>query len=267
MDVTIVIPTLGKTKEQCFAYAQCLGSLIQSVPQIPRVVAVNGLKSEISGHIRLTRQGQCGAVNAAVATIDTEWILVTNDDMIFPKKWWTRLSDFMKGNPQIKCISPNLVEPKPGAPPFITYFCGGAGGDFNKEKFFKFADKFQDFELEEGFNLPFLMKKELWDLIGGYDVNYDPFGSNGDSDLQAKVYLAGEKTWRYRNCIVYHFSQTSGTFLPENRPYWQKNWDYFIKKWGFPRQGDDHKVWYSKDLIDYDKLIYHPHWEGFYVKT
>jgi GT2 family glycosyltransferase len=101
-------------------------------------------------------------------------------------------------------------------------------------------------------------------MIGGYDVNYDPWGSNGDSDLQAKIYLAGAKTWRNRDAIVYHFSQTSGTFHPDHRDHWQKNWDYFIEKWGFPRQGDDQKVWYSQDLIDYEKLKYHPWWEGKY---
>ena len=267
-DVTIIIPSMRASE---FALEQCTDSLMKTAFDIVNkemglIVATNGYdpatdgKPNQVGDIHISFQGQCKAVNAAVAITNTEWIFVSNDDMVYPPNWWEKLSDFVENNRQIKCISPNLVEPRPGAPPFVYFPCGGAGGDFDKDKFYKFADKYRHFKLEEGFNLPFLMKRDLWNLIGGYDINYDPWGSNSDSDLQTKIYLAGEKTWRYHNVIVYHFGQTSGTFHPDNRKHWQKNRDYFIKKWGFPRQGDDQKVWYSKDLIDYEKLIYKPKW-------
>lgn len=267
--VTIIIPTLCKTEEQKRSLLYCVESLLVTIKS-KIIVAINGGETSIpvtpNEIVWVGSQGQCKAVNAAVATVNTEWLFVTNDDMVYAPNWFEKLTDGLEGEIQM-CISPNLVEPQDGAPPFIKYFCGGAGGDFDKKKWLEFAKNHKDNFVESGFNLPFLIKKELWDLIGGYDINYDPWGSNGDSDLQAKIHLAGAKTWRNRNSIVYHFSQTSGTSAPENRPYWQKNWDYFIKKWGFPRQGDDHKVWYSKDLIDYEKLIYHPYWEGFYDKS
>jgi len=256
-NTTIIIPHLGKSEESKYALKQCVDSLKMTC-DLPVILAANG--GYAKGDINIKEQGQCKAVNEAVKQTNDSWLFVTNDDMVYPPGWWEKLSNFVKYNPKIKCVSPNLCEPRPGAPPFKTYFCGGAGGDFNKEKFYAYAEFFQDFRLKEGFNLPFLITRELWEKIEGYDENYDPWGSNGDSDLQTKIYLAGEKTWRYYNVLIYHFSQTSGTFHPDQRKYWQENWDYFIKKWGFPRQGDDQKIWYSKELIDYEKLIYKPKW-------
>ena len=266
-DVTIIIPHLGETIEQRYASQKCLVSLDRHGKGIRKISSHNKIESwggpVDKDTLIIGEQGQCKAVNAAVATVNTDWIMVTNDDMVYSKGWFERLTENMTDD--IACISPTLVEPQDGAPPFIKHFAGGAGGDFDMKNWEGFAQDYYEhkYSIAEGFNLPFLIRKDLWDMIGGYDVAYDPWGSNGDSDLQAKIHLAGAKTYRNRNCIVYHFSQTSGTFHPDQRSYWEKNWAYFIKKWGFERQPTD-KVWYSQDLIDYDKLKYHPWWEGKY---
>lgn len=258
-DVTIIIPHLGKTKEQMFSLDQCFESLLESgFPEKNIIFAFNDFEVEvvvnqevclpnkpISSVLYLTKQGQCKAVNAAAATVNTPWIFVTNDDMIYPKGWFEKLVvDRERGRFSIDiehfdgCVSPILVEPRQGAPTFITYFCGGAGGDFDARKFNDFCSTYTGVGVRTGFNLPFLIKKELWDMVGGYDVNYDPWGSNSDSDLEYKLKLAGVQPLQNTNCPVYHFSQTSGTFEPRNRPAWEENWQYFIEKWGFPRTDD-----------------------------
>ncbi len=262
-DCTIIIPHLGSDDQQEFSLNHCLDSLMGSVGEMNSVLAKNGSENCLhAGDVDVASQGQCKAVNAAVATVNTEWVFITNDDMIYAPGWWDNLTQDIPKDAGSIC--PNLVEPRDGAPPFLKYFCGGAGGDFKMDKWLKYAKKHMDngkTELENGFNFPLLIKKSLWDTIGGYDVNYDPWGSNSDSDLQAKIHLAGYKTYRQRSSVVYHFSQTSGTFHPEKQPYWSKNWEYFKNKWGFERQGESEKVWYSKDLIDYKSLKYHPKWE------
>lgn len=269
-DVTIVIPHLGKTKEQRYALEQCIQSLLATVPDMKKIVAVNGDSDLIIHHqhpsisyIYVQEQGQCKAVNAAVATTNTPWIFITNDDMIYPPGWWENL---MQGHYyDIGCVSPRLVEPRPGAPTFEVFFAGGAGGDFDKEKFLGYAEEHAEhsYSLQTGFNLPFLIRRDIWDTICGYDIQYDPFGSNGDSDLQAKIHLAGIQPHQNPNAVVYHFSQTSGTSHPSNRSYWETNWHYFIEKWGFERQSAP-DVWHSVNIIDNDKLKYHPDWEGKY---
>lgn len=260
--ITIIIPHLGTDKNQIYAMQQCYKSLEETAPGVKKLLVKNGPRLEdYDEDIYIKEQGQCRAVNAGIAICNSKWVFVTNDDMIYAPQWLEKMMETVKRY-KLKFLCPNLVEPQAGAPPFIVKFFGGAGGDFNKDGWMEFAKNHTEKKMEEGFNLPFLIERELWNRIGGYDVNYDPWGSNGDSDLQAKLILGGITTFRDRNIIVYHFSQTSGTFHPNNYNYWTQNFAYFEKKWGFERQPANEKVWYSRDIIDPCKLVYKPEWMG-----
>lgn len=262
-DVTIVIPHLGNDEQQEYAFEQCMHSLEETMPKgMKYTVAKNGLTTcKHVVDVNILPQGQCKAVNAAVATTNTEWIFVTNDDMIYPPGWWEKLCIY--DNHGQGCVSPKLVEPRSGAPTFIEYFCGGAGGDFDKEKFLDYVRKHEHgLGFNSGFNLPFLIRRDIWDTVGGYDINYDPWGSNSDSDLEYKIKLAGIQPIQNQYCLVYHFSQTSGTFEPRNQEAWQKNWDYFIEKWGFPRTDDG--IWEATFEIPDEGRKFRPEWESKY---
>ena len=256
-DLSIIIPHLGETKEQEYSFDECYASLRESTPEVRIVVAKNGAACHHHRDVRVLSQGQCGAVNAGVAITNTPWILITNDDMIFAPGWLDDLFGFTS----LQCVSPLLVEPRPGAPTFIPYFCGGAGGDFDKQKFFDFANEHKGSGLRTGFNMPLLIKRELWDLVGGYDINYDPWGSNSDSDLEYKIKLSGVQPMQNMGCFVYHFGQTSGTFESQNNEYWLKNFAYFEQKWGFPRT--DTGIWEASFEIPKENK-FHPWFEGFY---
>jgi GT2 family glycosyltransferase len=265
-DVTIIIPHLGGSPEAEYALTECLLSLRETFSG-KIILAKNGNKSSIDcrhfGDIEIINQGQCKAVNAAAAIVNTPFILITNDDMIYPPGWFEKLTENIDPKAST-CLSPKLVEPRPGAPTFISHFCGGAGGDFDKQKFLDFVESYPqtDLILSTGFNLPLLISKELWDTVGGYDINYDPWSSNSDSDLEYKIRLAGVQPYQVQNCLVYHFSQTSGTFEPRNRGFWEKNWSYFIEKWGFPRTDDG--IWEATFVIPDEGRIFRPDWEGKY---
>lgn len=272
-DVTIIVPHLGGSYETETALDECLKSLKETAPGVKIILAINGHGCGVhrtEADLLIKDQGQCKAVNAAVAVANTSWIFVTNDDMIYSPDWLGKLTDGLNLD-TVKCISPKLIEPRAGAPTFEVFFAGGAGGDFDKEKWLTFALEYGnraevDRRVRTGFNLPFLISKELWDLIGGYDIVYDPWGSNGDSDLEYKIRLAGVQPYQNMNAIVYHFSQTSGTSHPENRPYWDKNWHYFIEKWGFERASSP-TIWTADFEIPEDKLKYRPHWVSHYAVT
>lgn len=265
-DVTIIMPHLGETLESKYALEQCVLSLEETAPEIKRIIVSNGsFRSELE-NMHISEQGQCKAVNAAVATTNTPWIFVTNDDMIYAPGWWDELTTPVNFE-KVMCVSPVLVEPRKGAPTFIEYFCGGAGGDFDKQKWLNLAASIEgryELPLRTGFNLPFLIKRELWDIVGGYDINYDPWGSNSDSDLEYKIKLAGVQPYQNQNCLVYHFSQTSGTFEPRNDEYRFKNYAYFKEKWGFDRTDDG--IWEANFSIPTKEegRIYCPEWEGKY---
>lgn len=264
-DVAIIIPHLGADDQQEYVMDQCYQSLEETfMGNI--LVAHNGKSYECSHRMDLhfDVQGQCGAVNGAVATTNTPWIFVTNDDMIYGPGWF---EDLTMGMEDKLCVSPQLVEPRPGAPTFLVEFCGGAGGDFDKQKWLDFCAQHSAAGYRTGFNLPFLIKRDLWDTVGGYDINYDPWGSNSDSDLEYKIKLAGIQPYQNRNSIVYHFSQTSGTFNPANDSFRFRNYAYFKEKWGFDRT--DEGIWEATFTIPTKEegRIFTPEWEGKYDKN
>ena len=267
-DARIIIPHYA-LKETNYALDECLTSLKESnFPMSNITVAHNGDTFDFLDNkffevqeIYTDKQGQCGAVNMAVAQTTEKWILVTNNDMIYPSDWFERFTSLISDESN-DCYSPMLIEPYDGAPTFKKYFCGGVGGDWDKQKFLKFANEHTGEGLRSGFNLPFLIKKEVFDLVSGYDIAYDPYGSNSDSDLEYKLKLAGVKMFQNTNCVIYHFGQTSGTFHPSKAAYWSANWNYFIEKWGFPRTDDG--IWQATFEIPMDKLKFKPNWINIY---
>ena len=140
--------------------------------------------------------------------------------------------------------------------------------DFDKQCFLDFVAGHKEHEnrpestIEDGFNFPVLIRKDVWDTIGGYDESYDPWGSNGDSDLQHKIMIAGIVPKRVKSALVYHFSQTSGTFHPDNAAHVAENHRKFTEKWGFQRESAP-GIWY-RPTIPYDELKYNPKWKGTY---
>lgn len=224
--------------------------------------ALNDIKG-ITKHIHIAMQGQCIATNygVQVAAPDSDYILVSNDDMFYAKGWDLNLQrDF----PDYPVFSPVLIEPTDNlgsAAPFLKLDGGYTIDKFNKEAVETFVNNEvmkPDHEHEPGFNLPFFIRKGLWDFLKGYDVAYDPFGSNSDTDLQTRINLAGITPMRLRDVLVYHFSNKSGTFSPENDAFRMNNFDYFKSKFGFDRDELGSDVWYNKDMLpaDPEKIKY-----------
>lgn len=264
-DITIVIPSLHPDYHHLTknALTICLESLRESFSGEIKI-AYNG---EGSGF----PQGQCNATNRVVKEVTTPWVLISNNDQVYSPGWFEKFTGVVENNGFL-CASPNLVEPRKGAPPFIEKFCGGAGvvgspPDFNKQCFLDFEQEHKVHinnsslptteHIEDGFNLPFLIRKDVWDTIGGYDEAYDPWGSNSDSDLQYKIMVAGITPKRIRSVLVYHFSNTSGTFHPSHQAAWQKNFSYFTEKWGFQRANSP-QIWYKPEIPE--TIKFKPEW-------
>lgn len=279
MKITVVIPSLYEVDGEYMKL--CVESLRKTVDW-NIVVVTNGTKTKpylggvqgISTHIHTRDQGQCNAVNigAQLAPPDTDYLFISNSDMYYAPGWNKNL------NFNHLCFSPNLVEPtnNPGsAKPFRKLDAGFTLEEFDREKVDKYIKDSTDrdpLELadepneETGFNLPFFIRKDVWQTTGGYDTTYDPWGSNSDTDLQTLIELAGIQPMRLRDVLVYHFSNKSGTFDGTHQAEWQKNWDYYAKKWGFTR--DDEPIpdtWMATNMVNKEKNIFHPEWEGKYA--
>jgi len=247
--LSIIIPTLKSNKKYLDL---CIESLSENTTgDFKILVEENGKDTDYA-------PGQWGAVNRGLAKVDTDWTMVVNDDMYFPQGW-DRYIDY-----SYDCFSPNWIEPPEvgSAPPFLKLNAGNTLETFNKEEVDKFALNNEDLSVENGFNLGFIIKTDLFRKIEGFDEMYDPYGSNGDSDFQYKLEIAGVTPKRNRSMLIYHFGSKSESFTPDKQSYWQKNYEYFTEKWGIKR-ADSPDIWYHNLKIDKDQLKYKPDWSTY----
>ena len=270
MKVTVVIPSLYHVDGQYLK--TCVESLRKTTdwdiivvtngtPEMPSLSHIQG----ITQHLHTKDQGQCNAVNigAQATAADTDYLMVSNSDMYYAPGW----NEFLKFT--YLCFSPNLVEPTDNAgsaPPFLKLPAGLTLDDFDPQLVETFVQTHVPEKDTTGFNLPFFIRKHVWDDIGGYDIAYDPWGSNSDTDLQTKINLAGITPMRERNVLVYHFSQKSGTFDSSHQELWWRNWNYYQGKWGFNRDELGSDVWMNERILpeDQKKIAYKPEWKGRY---
>lgn len=280
MKVTAIIPSLANVTTD---YLKLAVESLRATTDWDIIVVTNGSKnkpnlSHIEGitiHAHVATQGQCGAVNigSKLASADTDYLFISNDDMYYAPDWNKNLRF------EDLCFSPNLVEPdnnNGSAPPFKKLGRNGYSlEEFDKEYVDKFIQQGVDHPSgieviieENGFNFPVFVRKDVWETIGGYDQEYDPWGSNSDTDLQTKIELAGIKPKRYCDILVYHFSNKSGTFDGTHQVEWLHNFDYYTQKWGFNRDMLPTDVWYSRNVLPEDESMikYNPPWKGKYAE-
>ena len=262
--VAVIIPTLAS--EATMPYLKLCVESLRATVDWPIIVVTNGSSNKpdlkdikgITTHLHTPKQGQCIASNygAQIAPDGTDYLFIVNDDMVFAPNWNKNL------NFRFPVFSPNLIEPMNNhgsAEPFLKVNGGFTLDEFNQAIVDEFVQKevnklTGDPVIETGFNLPFFIEKDLWTLLNGYDIAYDPWSSNSDTDLQTRINLAGVIPMRLRNVLVYHFSNKSGTFSPENDAFRMNNFEYFMDKFGFSRDtvpGCD--VWYNRNMLPEDK--------------
>lgn len=263
--ISIIIPTL---KDNVEYLKTTIGSIKKySTLQHEIIVVINDIKiNEVPKEIldiqdikliSMEEKGQCIAVNGGVNVASSEYILVSDDDVVFSPNW----EDLTEKIKEVDFLSGNFMEnEKKGgaAAPFIRNDCGNLPEEFNWKKWEKDSVEMREEKWENGFGFPFVCKKELWQRIGGYDILYDPFGSQCDSDLCYSLMLTGIMPKRWRGVLTYHFAQVSGIFWKkEAEPYLQRNRSYFERKWGIGRAPSP-QIWYCEFGIPLDNLRYKP---------
>lgn len=259
MKYSVVIPSLANETTRPYLRL-CVESLRASGFDGEIIVVTNGTKAPeplnipgITSRLHTRTQGQSNAVNIGVQNATGEYLLISNDDMYYAPGWDKNLDfDYL-------VFSPNLIEPRdnPGsASPFLKWGHDGYTLDnFDRGLFDDWMDAFHKGEEgpdTPGFNFPVFIKRDFWNFLGGYDTAYDPWGSNGDTDLQTRINLAGVTPMRLRDVLVYHFSNKSGTFDGTHQDFYANNLEYFHDKFGFDRDELGSDVWYNKDMIPED---------------
>jgi len=176
------------------------------------------------------------------------WLLILNDDNVFPKNWDTILLNQMNKN---LVISPNQIERNESIFNFVKY-------DFGTIDNFKYEDFLEkEPSLREGDHLtndgeifPFCISKKLFMAVGGFDLVYpSPFVC--DWDFFLKLELLGIQFYRTRQLNFYHFGSmaTKKSSSAEDADYFRNSEniasEVFSQKWGFEptiqRPSNSHK--------------------------
>jgi glycosyltransferase involved in cell wall biosynthesis len=200
-------------------------------------------------------KGMPFSINIGAYYAHHSWLLILNDDNVFPKEWDRVLLDKMTQN---VVISPNQIEKQNSIFNFITHDFGSVD-DFRYREFLETEPSFRTTEelTNDGEIFPFCISKKLFMSVGGFDLIYpSPFVC--DWDFFLKLELLNITFVRTRNLNFYHFgsiatkkstdTNDASIFISSE----QIASTIFAQKWGFApyihRPSNSHKP-NTKEII------------------
>lgn len=174
--------------------------------------------------------GVCLAMNAGRALVKTDYIVYVNDDMYVLPGWdkalWEEIES-IKHN--YFFLSSTTIEPRrsPHRGILMPYDYGDTPENFREESLLKEFKSIKGQDWSGSTWPPNIVHKNIWDLIGGYSIEYFP-GLYSDPDFSMKLYEAGIRYYKgIDSSRAYHFSSKSTQRTKGNNGSKQ-----FLNKWG-----------------------------------
>ncbi|HOP79774.1 MAG TPA: glycosyltransferase, partial [Armatimonadota bacterium] len=178
-------------------------------------------------------KGFVEACNAGAAAASGDFVLFLNNDTEVQPGWLSALVGFASNTPDCGAVGSRLIYPngrlqEAGG----IIFSDGNGWNYGKglsptEPKFNFVR-----EVDYCSGAALMVRKDLWDKIGGFDLRYAP-AYYEDTDLCFEVRKRGYKVYYQPKSIVIHYEgQTAGTSLQEGfKRYQVENRHKFVEKW------------------------------------
>jgi len=173
--------------------------------------------------------GICLALNALRNLVTTPYIVYMNDDMWVLPNWDALL---LKAISQRKddmfFYSSTMIEPAgTGNPCVIAPLDFGTELEgFSEEKLIEASKKIKKEDWSGGTWPPNIIATRLWDLVGGYSVEFSP-GMYSDPDFSKKLWEVGVRDFKgIGKSRVYHFMSKSTHRIVKNDGRTQ-----FLRKW------------------------------------
>lgn len=174
--------------------------------------------------------GVCWAINACRSLVKTDYIVYMNDDMYVLPEWDLALwEEVAKVNHPYFFLSSTMIEPTPSPHPGIIapYDYGRDPFNFEEEKLLDEYQNLPSYDWNGATWPPNIVHKHIWDLVGGYSVEYFP-GMYSDPDFSMKLIKAGVTHFKgVAKSKVYHFGSKSTQRVKRNNGSKQ-----FLNKWG-----------------------------------
>lgn len=179
-------------------------------------------------------QGLTVATNWGVYNASQKWVLIVNDDNVFPRNWDQKL---LKDAQEGVVLSPNQIEPNPSMfKQFHIKDLGKTPDSFDLLKFWEYEQSLEKLPVETtGCTLPFLMTKHDFLAVGGWDELY-PSPHVVDWDFFLKCEYVGFVMKRTYEAQFYHFAGAATRKTPEQSAESSRKevlaHEFFARKWG-----------------------------------
>ena len=199
-----------------------------------------------------TVRGIGGGMNVCAEYVETEYIMFLHSDFYVTKNWDKALLDIHEKYPNEKLwVNSHRVEPnmfnntsqRPGTVIVPITLFGSYFHDFDSEYFEAWADDFvrinQGIEIPKGEGVSGLVKKSVWNEVGGNDPRFAP-ASWDDMDLFLRMLQHGVRFILPTSSIVWHFGARGSHRLEENngqsserqKKAESENAKKWLNKWG-----------------------------------
>jgi GT2 family glycosyltransferase len=177
--------------------------------------------------------GICFALNTASSMAACPYIVYFNDDMYACPDWDHYLyEEIKKQKNEFFFLSSTIIEPT-----YSKNICtisphnfGDSPSNFDEKKLLANFKSFNKKDWNGATWPPNLVPKKLWDLVGGYSIEFSP-GMYSDPDFSMKLWRLGVRSFKgIGNSRVYHFMSTSTKKI--NKKTLNDGRSLFLKKWG-----------------------------------
>jgi GT2 family glycosyltransferase len=196
-------------------------------------------------------KGIGGGMNVCAENVETEYIMFLHSDFYVTKDWDKALMDVHLKYPNEKLwvnsyrIEPNMFNSptRPGTTLVDLDMFGAYYYDFNNQLFDEWAEEFKEinssYEIPKGEGVSGLVKKSVWDEVGGNDPRFAPT-SWDDMDLFLRMLHHRVRFVLPASSVVWHFGARGSHRLEENDGQTsqrqiqaeQKNRRLWLDKWG-----------------------------------
>lgn len=197
-------------------------------------------------------RGIGGGMNICAEHVVTEYIMFLHSDFYVTKNWDKALLDIHDKYPLDKLwVNSHRVEPdmfnnptqRPGTAIVPPTMFGAYFNDFDSDYFDAWAEDFiqinHGIEIPKGEGVSGLIKKSVWDEVGGNDPRFAPT-SWDDMDLFLRMLQHGVRFILPTSSLVWHFGARGSHRLEENngqtserqRKAESENAKKWLAKWG-----------------------------------
>jgi len=251
---SIIIPTMGRIQD----LKNCIDSFKkQTLKNFEIIVSDDSIEKKISKkikeitkkyHVKYVKtrgkQGTAKTVNLGAKTAIGDFIVSTDDDCIYDKKFLEFVDTSFKKNKRIASVGGLIVGLGPKPKTKSSYLINNIITELPSMIFLLFRKKIgglilptgstKAFLNKEGFAYvdwlsggSFVMKKEIWDKVGGFDENFDATGYSTEPDIHYRVKKLGYLVYYNSKIKCLHNFSTVGHDIKKRNYLIQKHCTYF----------------------------------------